>query len=115
MPALSCVALFVLQHWVFSIGVFLSGLWSLLLLPLLRTFQRLPDSLVFVGYCQFLLGVAGRIVLVFGTAAVLAPSVLSWQFPVIAAGAFIATMMANPLMGWVMGILAWIMMRDSSG
>jgi hypothetical protein len=68
-------------------------------------------------------GFLGRIVIVFGAAIILTlpltnqnannPTLLSWYFPILIVVSFIVTWIANRTFGWLIGVLASMMVRNS--
>ena len=122
LPALSIILLFVLKHWIFAIAILLPVIQ--MLLTTLRSKQKNEMPSHFLMIFPQVSGFLGRIVIVFGAAIILTisltdqntsnPTLLSWYFPILIIVFFIVASVVNRILGWLIGIFASMMVRDSA-
>ena len=114
LPALSTILLFTLKHWIFVIAILLPMIQMLLMaLPNIRK-HEMPSrfQMVFPQVSGFV----GRVIVVLGPAIILTlsltsqntdgPTLLSWYLPVLIVAFWAVTWVANPIFGWLVGVLA---------
>ena len=120
MPALSTILLFLFHDWIFAIGILLTIIQMLSMGLASKKKDKMLLSIISPAICGFL----GRIIIVFGAAIILTlsltrqnfnnPTVWSWYLPVFIVAIFVCTLIANKIFGWMIGFIAFFLVRDST-